>query len=522
MHELTKILPKNSNLREKNSFGKNLPKLEMPYNDQVPVDHNIKEADHNLIEPMAPKHDPHFHQATPQANPATIRMAPNPDMDLIQEKDVNDEIEDPEVQLAESPSKIITMDGGDDEEDNNDDNKPAAIQPKLKIGQPGDKYEQESDAVADRVMRMSDTDAMHMQSIEEVEKLLQPKLLMPPEKAAMDTTIQMQAQEEEEESIQMMPESQRSDMFGNSKEIENSIKDRIESHPPPIQLQINTEEPGNEETSSSTTSEQVNPPAPQAQVCDRTLTAAELQQREGILQDFTRELQVNQSVRNVLISSLCDFSINQLVQMRQAGLRIWYRGSLPPVFLNDNIEIDTSQGGHASYVRGIRTIFLGQTVNPGYLTHEMAHAWDHIRNLPGRHRVRLDTLERRRRLRLVQNAGRYLSETNRRQQLSVGGTAGSRGFTFGQMYQNYLARLPRRELAFSRASEEGYSRESAQEFYAEGYAVFHSTNESQQAKLYKYARELYIYLNDEANNDNMPVPNLRNIIDEARRLQPPR
>lgn len=520
MHELTKIPPKNSNLREKNSFGKNLPKLEMPYNDQVPVDHNIKEADHNLIEPMAPKRDPHFQAATPQTNPATIRMAPNPDMDLIQEKDENDEIEDPEVQLAESPSKIMTMGGGDDEEDNNDENKLFGIQTKLTIGQPGDKYEKEADAVADRVMRMSDTDAMHMQSIEEVEKLLQPKLLMQPEKAAMDTTIQMQAQEEEEESLQMMSESQRSDMFGNSKEIENSIKDRIESQPPPIQL--NTEEPGNEENSSSTTSEQVNPPAPQAQVCDRTLPEAELQQREDILQDLTRELQLDQSARDVLISSLCDFSLNQLQEMQQAGLRIWNRGSLPPLFRDDNIEIDTSRGGHASYVRGIRTIFLGQRVNPGFLTHEMAHAWDHIRNLPRRHRVRLETLPRRSRLRLVQNPGRYLSETNRRQQLSGEGPAASRRFTFEQMYQNYLARLPRRELAFSRASREGYSRVSAQEFYAEGYAVFHSTNEYQQAKLYRYARELYIYLYDEANNNNMPVPNLTNIRTEAHRLPPPR
>lgn len=62
------------------------------------------------------------------------------------------------------------------------------IQTSLKIGQPGDKYEQEADAVADRVMRMSETETMQMQPVEE-EEIMQPKLRMQPV--------------EEEESIQM-------------------------------------------------------------------------------------------------------------------------------------------------------------------------------------------------------------------------------------------------------------------------------------------------------------------------------
>jgi hypothetical protein len=63
-------------------------------------------------------------------------------------------------------------------------------QPKLKIGQPGDKYEQEADAFADRVMLMGDTDTIQMQPEEEEEEMMQPKL-------------RMQPIEEEEEPIQM-------------------------------------------------------------------------------------------------------------------------------------------------------------------------------------------------------------------------------------------------------------------------------------------------------------------------------
>ena len=56
----------------------------------------------------------------------------------------------------ESPSKIMTMGGTGDDGDGNDNNKPSSIKPKLKMGKPGDQFEQGADAVADQVIRMSD------------------------------------------------------------------------------------------------------------------------------------------------------------------------------------------------------------------------------------------------------------------------------------------------------------------------------------------------------------------------------
>ncbi len=78
------------------------------------------------------------------------------------------------------------------------------IQARLKIGQSGDKYEQEADAAADKVMRMSKSETLQMQPMEEEEELLQPKLRMQPmevEEEMLQPQIQMQ--EEEEEAIQM-------------------------------------------------------------------------------------------------------------------------------------------------------------------------------------------------------------------------------------------------------------------------------------------------------------------------------
>jgi len=64
-------------------------------------------------------------------------------------------------------------------------------QPKLRIGQRGDQYEQQADAVADGVMKVTSNDEVRMQPFEEEKEMMMPKLQMQPE--------------EEEEPIQMKP-----------------------------------------------------------------------------------------------------------------------------------------------------------------------------------------------------------------------------------------------------------------------------------------------------------------------------
>ena len=71
--------------------------------------------------------------------------------------------------------------------------KSRALQTKLKIGQPGDKYEQEADRVADAVMRMPEPGVQRQVEPEEEEELVQPKLA-----ANKEYSIQRQEDEEEE------------------------------------------------------------------------------------------------------------------------------------------------------------------------------------------------------------------------------------------------------------------------------------------------------------------------------------
>ncbi|HRX11457.1 MAG TPA: DUF4157 domain-containing protein, partial [Draconibacterium sp.] len=82
----------------------------------------------------------------------------------------------------------------------------AIVQPKLKIGQPGDKYEQEADAVADRVMKMHQSETMQMQPVEEEEEVMQPKLRMQPIEEE-EEPIQMKCAECEKEEEMLQPKS---------------------------------------------------------------------------------------------------------------------------------------------------------------------------------------------------------------------------------------------------------------------------------------------------------------------------
>ncbi|KAF5427245.1 MAG: hypothetical protein C5S41_01695 [Candidatus Methanomarinus sp.] len=73
------------------------------------------------------------------------------------------------------------------------------LQAKLKIGQPGDIYEQEADRMAEQVMHMPEPQVQRQAEVEEEEELLQTKLV-----ANAEYSIQRQV-DEEEDLIQTKP-----------------------------------------------------------------------------------------------------------------------------------------------------------------------------------------------------------------------------------------------------------------------------------------------------------------------------
>ena len=71
--------------------------------------------------------------------------------------------------------------------------------------------------------------------------------------------------------------------------------------------------------------------------------------------------------------------------------------------------------------------------------------------------------------------------------------------TMQEMLERYRARPALREQRFGTpGTREGYSMQDVQEFYGEGFAVFHGGDEEQRTRLREQAPELYHLLASEA------------------------
>ena len=96
----------------------------------------------------------------------------------------------------------------------------AGIQAKLKVGQPGDIYEQEADRVADAVMRMPEPGVQRQPEEEEGEGLIQTKPLADP----ITPLIQRQVEEKEEEEEILQTKENHSQIPEVTPDLESSIQ----------------------------------------------------------------------------------------------------------------------------------------------------------------------------------------------------------------------------------------------------------------------------------------------------------
>jgi len=96
--------------------------------------------------------------------------------------------------------------------------KSGALQAKLKIGQPGDVYEQEANRVADEVMKMPEPEIQRQVDEEEEEEILQTKPLVD----QITPLVQRQVEEEEEE--EMLQAKSREDA---TSEVTNDLESQI-------------------------------------------------------------------------------------------------------------------------------------------------------------------------------------------------------------------------------------------------------------------------------------------------------
>lgn len=226
--------------------------------------------------------------------------------------------------------------------------------------------------------------------------------------------------------------------------------------------------------------------------------------REQIINNMQRGISppLSPDVQQRLTQALEAFSLSQLERMNSAGVRFWpYPNSVPPEF-RGIVEVD-ALSSPAAYLPPIRVIrFHSDSSTVSHLRHELAHAWDDVRNDPTRGLRPLDSLpETQRRAavgRLAQQRSPFASQALR----------GRGRLSLQQMMERYRARLPLRELTFANpGTREGHELRGPYEFYAEGYSVFHGTCVMCQARLLRYASELYDYLEEESRTYSLATPN---------------
>jgi len=231
--------------------------------------------------------------------------------------------------------------------------------------------------------------------------------------------------------------------------------------------------------------------------------------RNEILTDMLRRATVSAEVRRYAAQALDNFGCRQLAKMQYAGVRMWPERFTPPPELVDlvgfrNPPLSSWVANYpdarerAAYASVIRTVvFEPDRMSTYALTHELAHAWDDVANNTRRSPRRLDGLTGQQ---LRQAVTRLAEEAAQRNMFRTftWGRRGRRGTsTITTMYNAFLGRVRAgRGTPFDHFGLGGdrHDRDNPAEFYAEGYAVFHTNAPRNQALLRALAPELYEYL----------------------------
>lgn len=248
--------------------------------------------------------------------------------------------------------------------------------------------------------------------------------------------------------------------------------------------------------------------------------------RDAIVDRMLRDVDppVSQSVKNVIRNALAAYSNRQVERIDHFGLRIWPDNAcsssmLPPEF----VGIAQPQQLHspARYYPPMRTIFIRAThFELGVFRHELAHAWDDILNerLALRPLDQLSTDQRRAAYQRVERQRpAVMHSQTARYRVTVAGRA--RLMTLDEMRRSYVGRIRVRDRQCFDVYNGSYqSMDNAQEFYAEGRAVFFAQDTFAQAKMLESAPELFQVFEQEAQREGLVYPN-RSCL--TRLLQPP-
>jgi hypothetical protein len=226
-------------------------------------------------------------------------------------------------------------------------------------------------------------------------------------------------------------------------------------------------------------------------------------ERTKILTEFTVGAGLSEQQLARIRAAMRGFSLHQLGAMRKAGVRFWAPDSLPPEF-SDRVQVK-NVSTPAEYLDLLHIIRMTPGASTDAVRHEFAHAWDHVRTGKVKPIGKLNDKDFEKAL---MNTPELLSETSEKRVTKE--VSGSKKrtvrLTISEMLEHYRKWRLREQSFDNPSTREGYSKTSPREFYAEGYSVFHSGNEWNEARLLYYAPELYELLEAEAEQEGLSVP----------------
>ena len=227
------------------------------------------------------------------------------------------------------------------------------------------------------------------------------------------------------------------------------------------------------------------------------------EERAKLLKAFTDGAGLPEKQVARIEAAMRAFSLHQLHAVQKAGLRFWEGYSLPPEF-KGRVEVKNISTP-AEYLDLIHIIRLAENATTDAIRHEMAHAWDHART--GKVKP-IGQLKGKEFNKALEDTPALSSTTSQKRATkeTQGGKVRAVRLTISEMLERYKKWSLREQSFDNPSTKEGYSKRSPREFYAEGYSVFHSGREWNQARLLYYAPELYELLEAEAKEEGLDVP----------------
>jgi hypothetical protein len=205
------------------------------------------------------------------------------------------------------------------------------------------------------------------------------------------------------------------------------------------------------------------------------------------------------------------FSTGQLERMHNAGVRFWpFDKGAPPEYHLEGVPDLKAPAEYKKEFRAVRVSYA--SLNKGsiteYLRHELAHAWDDVRNEKNPPNLRTLTGKD-----LEKELERLGGDQEPFESMSTKKLKPS-DISIQEMLRRYQAVVPDQDMGFPHDSTAPrHAAGNSMEFYAEGYSVFHGFTDDRKARLLRFATELYDYLEWEAKGNGLPVPD-RKMLDK--------